>query len=144
KEFDCGSFRCISSYYLCDGLNNCGDNRDETGCPMDNLTNYIIISLLLLLAATFVFLCFCYRCCCQNPRQKKYPNRAKQYQYVKIRASSFAAPNGIVKRRASSIASESDALGPLPSNLPSVVGGIPGRHNSISGDNLRRFRLTHI
>lgn len=143
QEFDCGSFRCISNYYLCDGVNNCGDGRDETGCPMDNLTNYIIISCILLLVSMFIFLCFCYRCCCQSPKRKNYPNRAKQYQYVKIRTSSIAAPNGIVKRRASSVASESD-IGPLPSRSNTMIGGIPGRHNSIAGDNLRRFRLTHV
>lgn len=115
---------------------------------MDNITNYIIISLLVLLAGTFIFLCFCYRCCCSNGkagrRGNAYSNRAKQYQYVKIRTSSIVDPNGIIKRRSSSIASESDALGELR-NVNTA--GIPRtRYNSMSTSDsgLRRFRLTHM
>ncbi|KAJ6218385.1 hypothetical protein RDWZM_009542 [Blomia tropicalis] len=135
QEFDCGSFRCISSELLCDGLNNCGDNSDEANCPIDNLANYIVISCILLLGSLFIGMCFCYRCCCHStPKQRKYNGRAKQYQYVKIRTSSLVGPNRIINRR-SSIASESD-----------VTTGLLGRHNSIGGivpDNLRRFRLNH-
>ncbi len=151
QEFDCGSFRCISSVYQCDGVNNCGDSRDEAGCPIDNITNYIIISLLILLAGAFTILCFCYRCCCQSGKQSggrrnAYSNRAKQYQYVKIRTSSLAAPNGIIKRRTSSIASESDAIGELRPGNVGAGGGGRIRYNSIatSDSALRRFKLTHM
>lgn len=147
QEFDCGSFRCISSAHQCDGVNNCGDGRDETGCPVDNITNYIIISLLVLLAGTFIFLCFCYRCCCSNgkaARRNGYSNRAKQYQYVKIRTNSILAPNGTIKRRASSIVSESDALGELPSANPATAARSRYNSSSTSDSQLRRFRLTHM
>lgn len=140
EEFDCGSFRCISSAHQCDNVNNCGDMRDESGCPVDNITNYIIISLLVLLAGTFIFLCFCYRCCCSKDKGGR--RNGKQYQYVKIRTSSLAVPNGIIKRRASSIASESDVLGELPN--PAAMSR--SRYNSISTSDsgLQRFRLTHM
>ena len=137
QEFDCGSFRCISNYYICDGMNNCGDGRDEMGCPLNNLANYILIICIFLLISIFLFLCFCYRCC--QSKRRNFSNRANQYHYVKIRTGSIAAPRGIIKRRAASIASESNTPG-----LSNLINGNPRPHNSVLNDNLQRFRLTHI
>ncbi|OTF78957.1 macrophage migration inhibitory factor-like protein, partial [Euroglyphus maynei] len=96
EEFDCGSFRCISNHYVCDGYNNCGDSRDETNCPMDNITNYLIVSTTLLLA---------------------YRNR-KQYPYLRIRTNSVpSAPQSFTsqtRNRSQSIQSEADL--PPPSS----------------------------
>lgn len=113
-EYDCGSFRCIGTTFVCDGVNNCGNGRDEAGCPLDNITNYLIISTTLILVSFLIFLCLCYRCCCQRK-----PAYRKQYQYVKIRTSSLTPS---VKRRSASVYSEADAFG--------------------RGGNLRRVRLT--
>lgn len=114
-EYDCGSFRCISNNFVCDGINNCGDGRDEVGCPMDNITNYLLISVTLVCVSLLIFICLCYRCCCQ----KRKPQYRKQYQYVKIRTSSIPT----IKRRTSSIHSETEVMG---------------------RDNLRRIKMTHF
>ncbi|XP_075588666.1 uncharacterized protein LOC124497152 isoform X1 [Dermatophagoides farinae] len=119
EEFDCGSFRCISNHYVCDGYNNCGDGRDETNCPMDNITNYLIVSTTLLLA---------------------YHNR-KQYQYLRIRTNSTpVAPQSLAPRsrnRSQSIQSESDLPPPPPSSQEINTSPPP---NSA----LRRFKLAHM
>lgn len=118
-EFDCGSFRCISSNYLCDGQNNCGDGRDEVGCPIDNITNYILISGTLLLVAFLIFVCLCYRCFCAK-KQRGPPAMNRPCQYVKIRSGSIssAAPRG----RSASMRSE----------------GQP------ESGNMRRFKVTQV
>ncbi|KAL3173290.1 hypothetical protein MRX96_012414 [Rhipicephalus microplus] len=30
--FDCGNGRCIAMFWRCDGQNDCGNHKDETGC----------------------------------------------------------------------------------------------------------------
>ncbi|KAF7495335.1 hypothetical protein SSS_05633 [Sarcoptes scabiei] len=90
-EFDCGSFRCISDHLICDGYNNCGDGRDEDGCPIDNIANYLIISTTLLLVSCLIFLCLCYRCCLKRSSDSQRTNlfERKRYQYLRIRTNSL-------------------------------------------------------
>ena len=33
-QFQCANGDCIPQYFVCDGLNECGDNSDENNCGM--------------------------------------------------------------------------------------------------------------
>ena len=149
EEFDCGSFRCISNHYVCDGYNNCGDSRDETNCPMDNITTYLIVSTTLLLVAFIIFLCICYRCCFRtgknhhNRQSGAYISPAyrnhhhKQYPYLRIRTNSTpVAPETFTNQqsriRSQSIQSEAD----LPDSATNNSSNSAFRRFKLSGDSM--------
>ncbi|KAH9414252.1 hypothetical protein DERP_008447 [Dermatophagoides pteronyssinus] len=149
EEFDCGSFRCISNHYVCDGYNNCGDSRDETNCPMDNITTYLIVSTTLLLVAFIIFLCICYRCCFRtgknhhNRQSGAYISPAyrnhhhKQYPYLRIRTNSTpVAPESFTNQqsriRSQSIQSEAD----LPDSATNNSSNSAFRRFKLSGDSM--------
>jgi hypothetical protein len=77
-EFSCGNSRCISSFYQCDGYNNCGNNIDEIGCSRAKQTNnFAIIGGLLGALVALLLLCYCWRCCCGKSKKRK--------EYVKFK-----------------------------------------------------------
>jgi hypothetical protein len=76
-EFSCGNSRCISSFYQCDGHNNCGNNKDEIGCSEAKQTNnFAIVGGLLGALVALLLLCYCCRCCCGKSK--------KRIEYVKF------------------------------------------------------------
>jgi hypothetical protein len=68
-EFSCGNSRCISSFYQCDGHNNCGNNKDEIGCS-EQTNNFAIIGGLLGALVALLLLCYCWRCCCGKSKKR--------------------------------------------------------------------------
>ena len=65
SEISCAPNRCVSSSFLCDGHNNCGDNSDEILCLDDNQTsNLAIVGTAMAGLVVVLLLCYCCRCCC--------------------------------------------------------------------------------
>ena len=60
NESTCASRKCIPSYLVCNGVDNCGDNSDEEDCGTDGV-NALAIGL----AVPFSFIfCCCVTICC--------------------------------------------------------------------------------
>ncbi|CAG2103626.1 unnamed protein product [Medioppia subpectinata] len=57
-DFDCGNDRCVWSELVCDGYNNCGNEKDESGCAGVSLWVIILligVGILVVMLAIFVW-----------------------------------------------------------------------------------------
>ena len=74
-EISCGPNRCISSQFLCDGNNNCGDNSDEIMCLDGSQTsNLAIVGSAMAGLVVVLLLCYCCRCfgcCCRRTKARR-------------------------------------------------------------------------
>jgi hypothetical protein len=73
--FDCENNLCIKNKFRCNGINNCGNNRDEKNCKRSHNNNYldifdtgfwfgfkIVVSLLLIGIFLGIISCICKSC----------------------------------------------------------------------------------
>ncbi|XP_070574880.1 low-density lipoprotein receptor class A domain-containing protein 2-like [Ptychodera flava] len=74
-DYICNNGRCIDSSLECDARDNCGDVTDESGCPGNWLTVWVIIGIvlafILLLSCGVMILCACCGYCCFACAKKK-------------------------------------------------------------------------